>query len=218
MILGDSNSAGIFGRVLHDELRKLSLFRIKQIAIGGASTRQFLKRDLRNIFTEKTTCCSSLVAESEPGDQKVRVTLRRPVGDSRPFGRFDRVLSDFDPDVVLLFIGANRARVDHHQHLLERLNPDGKRVVIWAGIYPRHNQKALDADIKRALETKHRFRNLFIASADIAEFRNPSKKSKHFNRRDSRIWARGFMARMLPWLADLAVIDGTPGEGTTVGH
>lgn len=210
MILGDSNSVGVFGRVFHDEVRKLGIFRVKQIAIGGASTRQFLKRDLRSIFTVKTTCCSSVVSESAPGDDKVRVVVRRNIGDHRPFGRFDRILRDFDPDVVLLFLGANRARIDHHKRLLERLNPDDERVVIWAGIYPRHNQQSLDADIQAALRDRDRFQNLFIASADIQGFKNPSKKSKHFNRRDSKIWALGLLDRMMPWLRDLAVIAPAP--------
>ncbi|MDD2411847.1 MAG: hypothetical protein RBS19_11360 [Bacteroidales bacterium] len=197
LMLGDSHLMGPFGEHLQRAIHNTEKFDILSISIGGAGSKTYTYKMTNN-------CCGYAIRESLhdeviPPKKSLRYleynsVRNEDVVSKKHNGKLSKVISDLQPDIVLIALGSNV--INDHQGLINIIRDNSQNCeIVWIGPMRR---SGLTHRIKAIQNTVDKNNIFFVRSDDVVG--HDTITTTHFYGKESRLWANTIFDRIKPLL------------------
>ncbi|MDD2346610.1 MAG: hypothetical protein PHY85_10780 [Bacteroidales bacterium] len=197
LMLGDSHLMGPFGEHLQRAIHNTKKFDILSISISGAGSKTYTYKMTNN-------CCGYAIRESLhdeiiPPNKKIRYLEYNSyqsddIVSKKHNGRLSNVLSEIQPDIVLIALGSNL--VNDHQGLIDIIRKNSQNSeIVWVGPMRRSGLGNRIKAIQNAVDKNDIY---FVRSDDVVG--HDTITTTHFYGKESRLWANTIFTRIKPLL------------------
>lgn len=204
LMLGDSHLMGPFGEHLHRAIHDTKKLDILSISIGGSGSKTYT-------YKMTNSCCGYAIRESLHDEiiqpkKKIRYleycsSQSDDIVSKKHNGRLSKVLSDLQPDIVLIALGSNV--INDHQGLINIIRENSQNAeIVWVGPMRRSGLAGRIKAIQNAVEKNNIF---FVRSDDVVG--HDTITTTHFYGKESRLWANTIFSRIEPLLDKITTAE-----------